>query len=192
MNPNVDFYFSKAAKWQQELEHLRMIVLGCGLTEELKWGVPCYTFQRGNVALLHAFKDYCALLFPKGVLLPDPQSVLVQQTPQVQAARQIRFRSLEEVAKSAPVVKAYLQEAMELEKTGAKVALKKTADYDMPAEFHHKLAAHAGLKTAFRALTPGRQRAYLLHFAQPKQAATRQARVEKWAPHILSGKGLND
>ncbi|WP_310395569.1 DUF1801 domain-containing protein [Hymenobacter sp.] len=192
MNPKVDFYFHKARQWREELEHLRTMVLARGLTEELKWGVPCYTFENCNIVLLHTFKDYCALLFFKGALLKDSQGILVQQTEQVQAARQIRFRSVGEVAKLEPAVKAYLQEAIEAEKAGLKVELKKTADFGIPTELQDKLAGNEGLKTAFNALTPGRQRAYLLHFAQPKQSATRQARVEKWMPQIMSGKGLND
>ena len=192
MNPKVDFYFAKSQKWQEALEHLRTLVLGCGLAEELKWGVPCYTLQQKNVVLLHEFKDYCALLFVKGALLKDAQGILVQQTAQVQAARQIRFRSLQEVTKLAAVVKSYIQEAIAAEKAGLKVELKRTADFDIPAEFQHQLEEKASLRTAFQALTPGRQRAYLLHFAQPKQATTRQARVEKCVPQILSGKGLND
>jgi uncharacterized protein YdeI (YjbR/CyaY-like superfamily) len=192
MNPKVDFYFHKAGQWQEALEQLRKLVLDGGLTEELKWGVPCYALAGRNVVLLHVFKDYCALLFPKGALLPDPQGLLVQQTPQVQAARQLRFRSLEEITRLAPVVQSCLQEAIKLEKAGVKVPLKKTADFAVPVEFQQQLDEHVGLKTAFQALTPGRQRAYLLHFAQPKLAATRQARVAKHLPHILSGKGLND
>ena len=192
MNPKVDFYFSKAQKWQETLEHLRTLVLACGLTEELKWGVPCYTFQQRNIVLLHAFKDYCAILFIKGALLQDAQGVLVQQTAQVQATRQIRFRSAPEVTQLETTVKAYIQEAIEAEKAGVKVELKKTADFDIPLEFQLKLDESVGLRTAFYGLTPGRQRAYLLHFTQPKQATTRQARVEKWMQKIMEGKGLND
>src|SRR5579862_3728156 len=184
-NPKVDFFFSKATKWRKEYEKLRSIVLDSGLTEELKWGVPCYTFQKGNVVLIHGFKDYCAILFPKGALLADPKGILIQQTENVQAARQVRFTTAQEIAKLAPVLKAYLRQAIELEKSGAKVPLKKTSEFKMPEEFEKQLAKSKTLKTAFEGLTPGRQRAYLLHFAQPKQAKTREARVEKCMPQIL-------
>ena len=191
-NPKVDFYFSKAKKWQAELRHLRTIVLAGVLTEELKWGVPCYTFQGGNVVLIHGFKDYCAVLFPKGALLKDPAGVLIQQTENTQAARQLRFASAAEIAALEPTLQAYVQEAVELEMAGAKVAFKKTVAFDVPAEFEQKLAALPALKTAFAALTPGRQRAYLMHFAAPKQAKTREARVEKCTQAIFEGKGLNE
>ena len=191
-NPKVDFYFIKAKRWQDELEQLRMIVLDCGLTEELKWGVPCYTFQKNNVVLIHAFKEYCALLFFKGALLSDANGLLVQQTKNVQAGRQIRFTSVREVVKQKRVLKAYIHEAIEVEKAGLKVEFKKTAEFSMPEEFQNKLDELPDLKTAFDALTPGRQRAYLLYFSAPKQSKTRESRVEKAIKKILMGKGLDD
>jgi uncharacterized protein YdeI (YjbR/CyaY-like superfamily) len=191
-NPKVDFYFIKAKRWQDELEQLRMIVLDCGLTEELKWGVPCYTFQKNNVVLIHAFKEYCALLFFKGALLSDANGLLVQQTKNVQAGRQIRFTSVREVVKQKRVLKAYIHEAIEVEKAGLKVEFKKTAEFSMPEEFQNKLDELPDLKTAFDALTPGRQRAYLLYFSAPKQSKTRESRVEKAMKKILMGKGLDD
>jgi len=191
-NPKVDFYFIKAKRWQDELEQLRMIVLDCGLTEELKWGVPCYTFQKNNVVLIHAFKEYCALLFFKGALLSDANGLLVQQTKNVQAGRQIRFTSVRELVKQKRVLKAYIHEAIEVEKAGLKVEFKKTAEFSMPEEFQNKLDELPDLKTAFDALTPGRQRAYLLYFSAPKQSKTRESRVEKAMKKILMGKGLDD
>jgi uncharacterized protein YdeI (YjbR/CyaY-like superfamily) len=191
-NPRVDFFFNKAGKWQEAVERLRLIALGCGLHEELKWGCPCYTFQNTNVVLIHAFKEYCALLFFKGALLSDTQGILIQQTENVQAARQIRFTQALEVMEQEATLKAYIHEAIEVEKAGLKVELKKTGEFTIPEEFQRKLDEIAALKTAFNALTPGRQRAYMLHFTQPKQAKTREARVEKWMPQIMSGKGLND
>lgn len=192
MNPQVNFYFYKAKKWQEELEHLRMIVLDCGLTEELKWGVPCYTLGKSNLVLIHVFKEYCALLFFKGALLQDAHGILIRQTENVQAARQIRFTNVREIVEREAILKAYIYEAMEVEKAGLQVNFKKTAAFIIPEEFHNKLAEIPALKTAFNALTPGRQRAYLLHFSAPKQAITREARIEKWMPQILNGKGLND
>lgn len=192
MNPKVDFYFEKAEKWQEALEQLRKIVLECELTEELKWGVPCYTFQKSNVVLIHGFKEYCALLFMKGALLSDTNRILIQQTENVQGGRQIRFTNVREIIENKAILKAYIYEAIEVEKAGLKVELKKTTEYNIPEEFQQKLDESASLKTAFEALTPGRQRAYLLHFAQPKQAKTREARVEKCILQILDGKGLND
>jgi uncharacterized protein YdeI (YjbR/CyaY-like superfamily) len=192
MNPKVDFYFNKAKKWQEELEQLRMIVLDCGLTEELKWGVPCYTFQESNIVLIHSFKDYCAFLFFKGALLKDPKGILIQQTENVQAARQIRFTSVQEIVKMKSVIKAYINEAIDVEKAGLKVPLKKTKEFSMPEEFQKKLDKSAALKKAFKALTPGRQRGYLLYFSAAKQSKTREARIEKYTPQILNGKGLDD
>jgi uncharacterized protein YdeI (YjbR/CyaY-like superfamily) len=196
MNPKVDFYFK--GKWLEELEQLRVIVLDCGLSEELKWGCPCYTFpvpaskQKGNIVLIHVFKEYCALLFFKGALLNDANSILIQQTENVQAARQIRFTSVQEIVELEPILKTYIYEAIELEKAGLKVPLKKTAEFTMPDEFQQKLDEVPVLQTAFFQLTPGRQRAYLLHFSAPKQSKTREARIEKCMPQILDGKGLND
>lgn len=192
MNPKVDFFFNKPGKWREAYQQLRTIVLDCGLTETLKWGVPCYTYQDTNVVLIHGFKDYCALLFHKGVLLKDAHGILIQQTENVQAARQIRFTDLEEIRALEATLKAYIFEAVEVEKAGLKVQLKKTEAFDVPAEFQEKLEEDPGLKNAFKALTPGRQRAYLLYFSQAKQSKTRAARVEKYIPHILDGKGLND
>lgn len=191
-NPKVDFYFNKAKKWQQEQEKLRVIAIGCGLTEELKWGCPCYTVNGNNIVLIHAFKDYCAFLFFKGALLKDPDGILIQQTENVQATRQIRFTSLLQIVEMENTLKAYIREAIEVEKAGLKVELKKTTEFNMPAEFQDKLDAIPALKTAFETLTPGRQRGYLLHFSSAKQSATRQERVEKYIPQILSGKGLDD
>ena len=192
MNPKVDFYFNKAKRWQEDLEKLRSIVLGCQLTEELKWGVPCYTFQKSNIVLIHAFKEYCALLFFKGALLKDPNSILIQQTKNTQATRQIRFTSTREIVKMKTVLKAYIQEAIEIERAGLKVSYKKTSEFAFPEEFQNKLDEVPALKTAFNALTPGRQRAYVLYFSAPKQSKTRESRVEKSMQKILIGKGLND
>ena len=192
MNPKVDAFLSKANKWQKEFEKLRTIVLDCGLTEELKWGQPCYTFQKRNVVLIHGFKEYCALLFFKGALLKDARGILIQQTENVQAARQIRFTNLREIVDKGPILKAYIHEAVEVEQAGLKVKLKKTSDFTVPVEFQNKLNKIPALKAAFNALTPGRQRAYLFYFAQPKQSRTREARVERYVPQILKGKGLND
>jgi len=191
-NPKVDGFLSRQTKWRKEFEKLRTIILDCELTEELKWGVPCYTFQKKNVVLIHGFKDYCAMLFVKGALLADPKGLLIQQTQNVQAARQIRFTTLRQIVELAPVLKTYLREAIEAEKSGAKVKLKKTTEFKVPDEFRTKLDTTPRLKTAFDALTPGRQRAYLLYFAQPKQAKTREARVAKCTQKILKGQGLND
>jgi uncharacterized protein YdeI (YjbR/CyaY-like superfamily) len=191
-NPKVDFYFTKAVNWQQEIEQLRKIILDCSLTEELKWGVPCYTLHNSNIVLIHVFKTYCAVLFFKGALLNDSNGILIQQTENVQAARQLRFTSISQVKKQAALLKAYIYEAMEIEKAGLKVALKEPAAFKMAEEFQTQLDKNTALKTAFAALTPGRQRAYLLHFAAPKQSKTRAARVEKCMLSILDGKGLND
>ncbi|UOE49410.1 DUF1801 domain-containing protein [Mucilaginibacter sp. SMC90] len=192
MNPKVDFYFNKAEKWQEEIEQLRLIALDCGLIEELKWGCPCYTYRESNIVLIHVFKEYCAFLFFKGALLSDTHKVLIQQSENVQAARQIRFTHVEEVTAQRNILKAYIYEAIEVEKAGLKVNLKKTEDFAVADEFQSKLNSIPALKVAFEALTPGRQKAYLLHFSQPKQSSTREARVEKWMPQILNGKGLND
>src|SRR5438876_8338165 len=173
MNPKVDFYFNKAKEWQEELEKLRTIVLDCGLTEELKWGVPCYTFQKINIVLIHAFKEYCALLFFKGALLNDANGILIQQTKNVQAGRQIRFTNVREIVRMKPILKAYIYEAIEVEKAGLKVNFTKTTKFKIPEEFQNKLDEIPALKTAFYALTPGRQRAYILHFSQPKQSKSR-------------------
>ncbi len=192
MNPKVDFYFNKAKKWQEEFEKLRMIMLHCGLTEELKWGCPCYTFEKRNIVLIHGFKEYCALLFFKGALLNDDKGILVQQTESVQAARQIRFTNVREIAKLKPILKAYIYEAVEVEKAGLKVNLKKTSEFTVPEEFQNTLDEIPALKKAFKALTPGRQRGYILYFSQPKQSKTRASRVERCKQHIFNGKGLND
>jgi uncharacterized protein YdeI (YjbR/CyaY-like superfamily) len=192
MNPKVDAYLSRAKKWQQEFKKLRMIVLDCGLTEELKWGQPCYTFEERNIALIHGFKEYCALLFFKGALLKDAKGILIQQTENVQAARQIRFTNVREIVQMEPILKGYIHEAIEVEKAGLKVKYKKTSEFKIPEEFQNKLDEIPALNTAFDALTPGRQRAYLFYFSQPKQSKTRESRVEKCMQQILNGKGLND
>lgn len=192
MNPKVDFYFSKPQKWEEEIKQLRAIVLDCGLTEELKWGVPCYTFEKNNIVLIHTFKKYCALLFFKGALLQDKKNILIQQTKNVQSARQIRFTNLQETTRLEKILKAYLYEAIEVEKAGLKVELKKTKEYAIPKEFQKRLNKDKSLKTAFKELTPGRQRGYLLYFSSPKQSKTRESRIEKCVPQILKGKGLND
>jgi len=191
MNPKVDFYFAKT-KWQKEVEQLRTIVLSCGLTEHLKWGVPCYMHENSNIVLIHDFKDYCALLFFKGALLKDADGILIQQTKNVQSARQLRFTNPREITKAKATIKAYIYEAIEVENAGLKVKLKKTADYAVPEEFQSQLKKKPALKKAFEALTPGRQRAYLFYFSQAKQSSTRAARVEKYIPQILKGKGLDD
>jgi uncharacterized protein YdeI (YjbR/CyaY-like superfamily) len=192
MNPKVDFYFNKAEKWQEEFNQLRMIILDCGLNEELKWGCPCYTFQRGNIVLIHGFKDYCALLFFKGALLHDVHGILIQQTENVQAGRQIRFTNIQEIVALESILKTYIYEAIEVEKTGLKVEFKKDTERIIPEELQHKFDAIPALKSAFETLTPGRQRAYIYYFSQPKQSKTRESRVEKWVPQILIGKGLDD
>ena len=192
MNPKVDWFFDKPTQWQAEYAALRTIALDCGLTEELKWGCPCYTFQQTNVVLIHGFKEYCAFLFHKGALLNDSEGILIQQTANVQSARQIRFTNLADVKKLENVLKTYIYEAVEVEKAGLKVVLKKPTEFEIAAEFQVKLDASPDLKTAFYALSAGRQRGYLRHFSQPKQAKTREARMEKYVEKILSGKGLDD
>ena len=191
MNPKVDWFFTKATDWQEEFEKLRNVCLDCGLSEELKWGCPCYTFEKRNIVLIHGFKEYCALLFFKGALLKDPKGILIQQTENVQAARQIRFTNVREIVKMKPILKAYIREAIEVERAGVRVPLKKTKEFNVPEEFQNKLNNDPALKKAFKGLTPGRQRAYLLFFSQPKQSKTRESRVEKFVPQILKGKGLN-
>lgn len=190
-NPRVDEFLSKVKKWREELAKLREIVLDCGLTEELKWNQPCYTFQNHNIVLLGGFKEYCALLFVKGALLHDPHGILIQQTENVQAGRQIRFADIKEIVEMESILKAYVNEAVEVEKAGMKV-VKNYAELAIPAELQNMFAEVPELKTAFEALTPGRQRAYILHFSQPKQSKTREARIEKYMQQILDGKGLND
>ncbi len=192
MNPKVDWFFHKATKWQKEYQKLRSIIIDCSLVEELKWGVPCYTFRKNNVVLIHGFKDYCALLFHKGALLSDKEGILIQQTVNVQAARQIRFTNVQEITDMVPTLKAYIYEAIEVEKSGMKVDYKKTKEYPIPEEFQKKLDESPRLKTAFNGLTPGRQRGYILYFSQAKQAKTRESRIEKFMKHILDGKGLDD
>lgn len=192
MNPKVDWFFNKDTKWQQEYAELRMFILDCGLTEELKWGCPCYTSQENNVVLIHGFKDYCALLFMKGVLMKDEKGILIQQTENVQEARQIRFKNLEEIFNHQETIKKYVLEAIEIERLGLKFEFKKTSAFQMPDEFKQLLDDMPELKTAFEALTSGRQRGYLLHFSTPKQAKTREARIEKYLQPILDGKGLDD
>jgi uncharacterized protein YdeI (YjbR/CyaY-like superfamily) len=192
MNPKVSFYFEKADNWQQEIKKLRSIVLELGLEEVLKWGCPCYTYDGKNVVLIHIFKEYCAILFFKGANIKDPHNLLIQQTENVQAARQIRFTSLEEINDKVDFIKAYIQEAIAVEKSGLKVELKKSTELAYPEEFQKVLDGMPNLKAAFEALTPGRQRAYILHFSAPKQAKTTEARIQNSIPKIFEGKGLND
>ena len=193
MNPKVDAYIRREKKWAAEFTRLRAIILDCkGLTEDFKWGHPCYSHDDKNVVLMHGFKEYCALLFPKGVLLKDPRKILIQQTANVQSARQVRFQNVEQIQQQQKVLKAYVLEALKLEKSGAKVEFKKTAQFPMPEEFRSRLQKDRALKTAFEGLTPGRQRGYLLHFSSAKQAKTREARIEKYIPAILDGLGLDD
>ncbi|HWY10018.1 MAG TPA: YdeI/OmpD-associated family protein [Bacteroidia bacterium] len=191
-NPKVDWYFVKNKKWIEEIEMLRNIALECGLDEELKWGCPCYAHDGSNIVLIHIFKEYCAYLFFRGVLLKDPKGVLIQQTKNVQSARQIRFANVKEIVKMKSTLKAYIKEAIAVEKAGLKVEFKKTKEFEMPEEFQNKLNKNSPLKTAFYALTPGRQRGYLLYFSSAKQSATREARIEKYTKQILKGKGLDD
>ena len=192
MNPKVDWFFAKVTQWQKEYEKLRTIILDCGLIEELKWGCPCYTFENTNIVLIHGFKEYCALLFFKGALLNDPNGILIQQTKNVQSARQIRFTNAKEIVKMEKILKAYVYEAIEVERAGLKVKLKKTSEFKTPEEFQKRLDKNTALKKAFDALTPGRQRAYIFYLSQAKQSKTREARVEKYIKQILSGKGLDD
>jgi uncharacterized protein YdeI (YjbR/CyaY-like superfamily) len=192
MNPKVDFYFIKAKKWKKEFETLRSIVLDCQLTEELKWGNPCYTFEKKNIVLIHGFKNYCALLLFKGALLKDPKGILVQQTENVQSARQIRFTNVQEIIKLKATLKSYIYEAVKVEEAGLKVDFKKTSDFEVPEEFQSKLDKSRALKNAFSSLTPGRQRAYLFYFSSAKQSKTRAARVEKYMDQIMDGRGMDD
>jgi uncharacterized protein YdeI (YjbR/CyaY-like superfamily) len=192
MNPGVDFFFDKATNWQKEYGLLRTIILDCGLNEELKWRQPCYVFQQSNIVLIHGFKEYCALLFFKGALLSDTDGILIQQTENVQSARQVRFTGVKQIVAMERTLKAYIYEAIEVEKAGMKVALKKTAQFAMPEEFKQALGKNLVLKTAFEALTPGRQRGYLLYFSSAKQAKTREERIKKYTPQIIDGKGLED
>jgi uncharacterized protein YdeI (YjbR/CyaY-like superfamily) len=192
MNPKVDFFFSKAQQWQEEYKKLRMIILDCGLNEEYKWMHPCYTFQESNIVLIHGFKEYCAILFIKGALLKDANGILIQQTENVQAGRQIRFTNVREIVKMEPILKAYIHEAIEVEKAGLKVNYKKASEYTIPKEFQNELDRNPALREAFYALTPGRQRAYIYYFSQPKLSKTRESRVEKCIDLILDGMGLND
>jgi uncharacterized protein YdeI (YjbR/CyaY-like superfamily) len=191
-NPKVDEFLSKSKQWQEEFKKLRTTILDCELTEEFKWGKPCYTFEGENIVLIHGFKEYCALLFFKGALLHDSHDILIQQTENVQAARQIRFTNIKEIVEMESIIKSYINEAIEVEKSGLEVNLKETREYTIPEEFKNKLNEMHDLKTAFEALTPGRQRAYILYFSSPKQSVTRKSRIEKFIPQILSGKGLND
>ncbi|MDA5110011.1 YdeI family protein [Brevibacillus thermoruber] len=192
MNPKVDEFISKAKKWKEEYEKLRSIVLDCELTEEFKWMHPCYTFEKKNIVLIHGFKEYCALLFHKGALLQDPHGILIQQTENVQAARQIRFTNVQEIVELEPILKTYIFEAIEVEKAGLKVNVKQNAELIIPEELQKKFDELPALKAAFEALTPGRQRAYILYFSKPKQSKTRESRIEKYMQQILNGKGLND
>lgn len=192
MNPEVDWFFEKDTQWKTEFNKLRSVVLSTGLVEELKWGHPCYTLNGANVVLIHGFKEYCAYLFHKGVLLKDTEGILVQQTENVQSARQIRFTDLHDINSQEEALKAYIYEAIEVEKAGLQVKMKETSEFNMPKEFEAVLEENPNIKQAFESLTPGRQRGYLLYFSQAKQAKTREARIEKYIPYILEGKGLND
>lgn len=192
MNPEVNWFFEKSTKWQEAYQELREIALSFDLTEELKWGCPCYTIGKSNIFLIHGFKDYCALLFMQGALLKDTNNILIQQTENVQSARQIRFTNVEEILKSKSIIVAYIQQAIELDKAGLKVELKKTTEFTMPDEFQLALIEISDLKIAYEKLTPGRQRGYLLYFSSAKQSKTRKERIEKYIPKILDGKGLDD
>jgi uncharacterized protein YdeI (YjbR/CyaY-like superfamily) len=192
MNPGVDVFLKEEEKWRKEFEALRRIILDCGLTEELKWGKPCYALGGSNIVLIHGFKEYCAILFVKGALLKDAKGILIQQTENVQAARQVRFTHVGEIVKMERILKVYIKEAIEVEKAGLEVTYKKTSEFDMPEEFQKRLREMPALKTAFEALTPGRQRGYLLYFSGAKQSQTRESRIEKCVDQILDGKGLND
>ena len=192
MNANVDWFFNKPTKWQEAYSELRTIALSCNLTEELKWGCPCYTNEKSNIVLIHGFKDYCALLFMQGALLKDSKKILVQQTENVQSARQIRFKNIEEILNNKSSIVLYIKEAIKIDKAGLKVELKKTTEYKIPEEFQNILGDMPELKTAFHSLTPGRQRGYLLYFSAPKQSKTRESRIEKYLQKILDGKGLDD
>lgn len=192
MNSKVDFFFDKAQQWQEEFEKLRKIALGTELVEDLKWGCPCYTYEGKNIFLIHGFKEYCALLFFKGALMNDPENILIQQTENVQAARQIRFTNLQQIIDLEKIIKEYMFQAVEVEESGVKVEMKKTKEFEIPEEFQQKLDENPELKTAFETLTQGRQRAYLLYFSSAKQSKTRESRIEKYIPEILNGKGLND
>ncbi|WP_313091482.1 YdeI/OmpD-associated family protein [Chryseobacterium flavum] len=192
MNPKVDFFFEDAGQWQEEFKALRTIALSTELVEDLKWGCPCYTFEGKNIFLIHGFKEYCALLFFKGALMKDPDHILIRQTENVQAARQVRFTDVQQINDLKEILRSYMFEAVEIEESGVKVEMKKTKEFEMPEEFQNKLEQDPALKEAFESLTPGRQRAYLLHFSSAKQSKTREARIEKNIPQILTGKGLND
>jgi uncharacterized protein YdeI (YjbR/CyaY-like superfamily) len=192
MNPKVDEFLNKAKKWQKEMRKLRMIILDCGLIEELKWRQPCYTFQESNIVIIGGFKEYCALMFFKGVLLKDPNNILIRQTENVQASRQIRFINVQEIIEMESILKSYIYEAIEIEKSGLEIDFKETREFVIPEELQRKLNENASLKRAFEALTPGRQRAYILYFSSPKQSKTRESRIKKYVEQILNGKGLND
>ncbi|QBJ85480.1 hypothetical protein DDI74_04045 [Chryseobacterium gleum] len=192
MNPKVNFFFEKATQWKEEFEKLRTIALSTELVEDLKWGCPCYTYEGKNIFLIHGFKEYCALLFFKGALMKDPDHILIQQTENVQAARQIRFTDVEQINDLEDILRQYMFEAVEIEESGAKVEMKKTKEFEIAEEFQKKLDQNPALQEAFKALTPGRQRAYLLHFSSAKQSKTREARIEKCIPQIMDGIGLND
>jgi uncharacterized protein YdeI (YjbR/CyaY-like superfamily) len=192
LNPKVDWFFTKPTKWQEEYGKLRTIALDCGLTEELKWGNPCYTLGDKNIVLIHGFKEYCAYLFFKGALMKDAKHILIQQTPNVQVPRQVRFTNVKEITKLTPTLKAYIKEAIEVEKSGVKATLKKASEYKVPEEFQNKLDENPALKKAFYALTPGRQRGYLFYFSQAKLAKTREERVVKYMKQIMLGKGIDD
>ena len=192
MNPKVDMVLNNAQQWKEEFAQLRKIILGCKLEEAVKWGQLCYVYEQKNIVLIHGFKEYCAVLFFKGALLKDPENILIQQTANVQAARQVRFTNVRDIVKIAPVLKAYIEQAIEVEKTGLKVVMKKTEDFKIPEELQLVFSKNKALKKAFEALTPGRQRAYIFHFSQPKQSKTRESRIEKCVPQILEGKGLTD
>ncbi|KUO94788.1 YdeI/OmpD-associated family protein [Ferroacidibacillus organovorans] len=192
LNPKVDAFLNKSKNWKEEYEALRRIALDCDLTEDFKWMHPCYTFEKKNIVLIHGFKDYCALLFHKGALLQDTHGILIQQTENVQAGRQIRFKNVQEIIAMESTLKDYIHEAIEVEKAGLEVNFKKTSEFNTPQEFQNKLDESTALKKAFAALTPGRQRAYLLYFSQPKQSKTRTSRIEKSLEKIRNGKGLND